>query len=303
MSDRRRSDGPSVHLGVALLAGLAVVVLSVVVTVDASAQTPQQTIDVIENKVKATEDAIDAFVESAEEELEDAQTPAEAQAILDHRSQQIADRIASTRLFVDFKAAQHPDDPQVQEARTIAQEDLSEIESVASGELHQEFTSWTPPAGGSTPTTTLPATTTTVPVTTTTTVPPRPPTSIPNSTTTTTTTPPAAALPPPQPPRTDTAYLPDVPEVVSEPASSGSAELTLVDDIATVGLVRRVVDSQLPAGVSAVAAGPLVVLGLIIDAVRAAGGLMLVPWAILGLYMTGLLRGWRGFSAVTEGLD
>lgn len=302
MSGGRRSDGPSVHLGVALLAGLAVVVLSLIVTVDASAQTPQQTINVIENKVEATGDAIGDFVESAEEQFEDAQTPAEAQAILDQRSQQIADRIASARLFVDSKAAQHPDDPQVQEAQTIAHEDLTEIESVASGELHQEYASWTPPPGGSTPVTTLPTTTTTVSVTTTTTtVPPPPPTSIPNSTTTTTS--PAAALPPPEPPRTDSAYLPDVPEVVSEPAPSGSADLAVVDDIATVGLVRRVVDSQLPAGVSAVAAGPLVVLGLIIDAVRAAGGLMLIPWAILGLYMTGLLRGWRGFTAMTEGLD
>ena len=60
--------------------------------------------------------------------------------------------------------------------------------------------------------------------------------------------------------------------------------------MATVGMVRRVVDSQLPAGVSSVAAGPLVVLGLIVDAVRAAGALMAVPWLLLGIYMAGLLR-------------
>ena len=53
----------------------------------------------------------------------------------------------------------------------------------------------------------------------------------------------------------------------------------------------RVVESQLPAGVSSVAVGPLVVLGLIVDAVRAAGALMAVPWLLLTIYMVGLLRG------------
>ncbi|MBT8215801.1 MAG: hypothetical protein KJO17_03015, partial [Acidimicrobiia bacterium] len=48
--------------------------------------------------------------------------------------------------------------------------------------------------------------------------------------------------------------------------------------------------SQLPAGVSTVAVGPLVVLGLVFDAIRAAGALMAVPWLILGAYMVGLLR-------------
>lgn len=74
-----------------------------------------------------------------------------------------------------------------------------------------------------------------------------------------------------------------------------SAEMSSVavtdSEISTVGMVRRVVDTQLPAGVSTVAAGPLVVLGLIIDAVRAAGSLMAVPWLLLGIYMVGLLRG------------
>ena len=56
------------------------------------------------------------------------------------------------------------------------------------------------------------------------------------------------------------------------------------------GFVRRVVDSQLPVGMGAVAAGPLLVLGLIFDAIWAAGTLMVIPWLMLGLYMTGLLR-------------
>jgi hypothetical protein len=69
--------------------------------------------------------------------------------------------------------------------------------------------------------------------------------------------------------------------------------------MATVAMVRRVVDSQLPAGVATVAAGPLVVLGLIIDAVRAAGALMAVPWLLLGIYMTGLLRTQRNPFALS----
>ena len=69
--------------------------------------------------------------------------------------------------------------------------------------------------------------------------------------------------------------------------------------MATVGFVRRVVDSQLPSGVATIAAGPLVVFGLIIDAIKAAGGLLVVPWLVLGIYMAGLLRGWRGFTEPT----
>jgi hypothetical protein len=136
-------------------------------------------------------------------------------------------------------------------------------------------------------------TSTTVPSTTTTVPPP------PTTTSTTSTTVVAAQLPPTRPPMLDTAFMPDLPapavlsastaqDVRSSSASNG--------DMAAVGFVRRVVDSQLPAGVSTVAAGPLVVLGLIIDAIRAAGALMMVPWLLLGIYVAGLLRGWRGFT-------
>lgn len=86
--------------------------------------------------------------------------------------------------------------------------------------------------------------------------------------------------------------MPDLPAAVVLSAAEAEAEPPQhsSDGMATVGLVQRVVDSQLPAGVSTVAAGPLVVLGLIIDAVRAAGALMAVPWIVLGGYVLLLLR-------------
>ena len=94
--------------------------------------------------------------------------------------------------------------------------------------------------------------------------------------------------------------MPSIPEPVVLAANSAEADLAEgSEDMATVGFVRRVVDSQLPAGVATVAAGPLVVLGLIIDAVRAAGGLLLLPWLVLAVYMAGLLRGWRGFTELS----
>ena len=144
-------------------------------------------------------------------------------------------------------------------------------------------------------TTRPPATTTTTRPTTTTLVAPTtsPTTVAPATTTTTTTLAAAAQLPSTEPPPpSDTAYMADPPEtqVLSETVSGASSEMTS-SDMATVGLVRRMVDSQLPAGVSTVAAGPLVVLGLVLDAVLAAGSLMLVPWVLLGIYMVGLLRG------------
>lgn len=132
-----------------------------------------------------------------------------------------------------------------------------------------------------TTTTTVPPTTSTVAPTTTTTVSP----------TTTTTLAPAALLPdlpPPGDQRSFMAGMPD-PVVLSSTAASSSQELEK-GSMAAVALVRRVVESQLPAGVSTVAAGPLIVLGLVLDAIRAAGALMAVPWLVLAVYMVGLLR-------------
>ncbi|NNJ47446.1 MAG: hypothetical protein HKP18_06395 [Acidimicrobiia bacterium] len=93
--------------------------------------------------------------------------------------------------------------------------------------------------------------------------------------------------------------MPTLPEPIVLSAAATEIDLTTaetIEEIATVGFVRRVVDSRLPPGVATVAAGPLVVLVLIVDAVKAAGGLLLAPWLLLAVYMTGLLRGWRAFT-------
>lgn len=162
-----------------------------------------------------------------------------------------------------------------------------------------------PPTTTTTSTTTTLLSTTSTVSPTTTTVSPTTTTSVPGSTTTTTSTPApstttttvaaSAPTPPPRPPRSNTAFMPDLPStvVVAGAATKSQASGGERDGMATVGLVQRVIDTQLPSGVSAVAAGPLVVLGLIIDAIRAAGALMLIPWLVLGIYVVGLLSGRR----------
>ncbi len=129
--------------------------------------------------------------------------------------------------------------------------------------------------------------------------PPKPDKQSESSTSSTTTL--VAAVPPvkPVPPRD--ARLSFMPELQDLAVSSKVATTEGADsEIATVGFVRRVVDSQLPAGVADVAAGPLVVLGLIIDAIRAAGALMVVPWMVLGIYMFTLVRGRPRLSPVAK---
>ena len=88
-------------------------------------------------------------------------------------------------------------------------------------------------------------------------------------------------------------YMPNLPAPLVLAGAVGGESVVGKSELSTVGFVRRVVDSHLPAGIGAVAAGPLVVLGLIFDAVTAAGALMLVPWLALSIYMIGLLRGRR----------
>ena len=72
--------------------------------------------------------------------------------------------------------------------------------------------------------------------------------------------------------------------VVSSQSTSPDISAT-----ATVGFMSRVVDSRLPSVVSAVAVGPLVVLGLVLDAIRSAGIFMVIPWILLMGYMVTLL--------------
>ncbi len=217
-------------------------------------------------------------------------------------------------------AALFPGSTLVQAAAESAHADLAGIKAAAidhvesSYQEHAASTTTTTTTVASTTTTTVASTTTTTPPTTTTTTRPLVTTTTttttvapttttttvqpPPTTTTTTTLAPAAQLPPTEPRASEMAFMTELPLPLAVSADSAASSAAIAEDshLAIVGFVRRVVDSQLPAGAASVAAGPLVVLGLIIDAVRSAGALMAVPWLLLGLYMAGLLREPRGAS-------
>lgn len=265
----------------------------------ALADGPGEVIEDIEEEVEDAQNAVDGHTNSAINQIGRADTYDEVIEIQDRKLNRIDRRIGRASDNVTELAEEHPNHNGVQQASSDASNDLQAMGDQASAAIADAVESWLESNGVTTtippvPPTSLPppapTTTTTVPVTpTSTTLPPAPPT-----TTTTTTTVTAVPVPPADPPAvSDTAYLADLP---AEDLAAAAPEA--VETMAAVSLVRRVVDSQLPAGVSVVAAGPLVVIGLIIDAIRAAGGLMLVPWAILGIYMAGLLRGWRGFTSL-----
>jgi hypothetical protein len=244
-------------------------------------------------------------------------------AAVEMRDEAIADverSVGQTTTKLDAELARLPDDPAVQAAHAQAVVDVQAAGDSAEatiGELFDAFVGIQPPSTTTTTSTVPPSTTTTVgpavptttTTTTTTTPTTRPPVPITTTSTTTTTVAPAAATSiPPTTTTTTTMLLPQVaqlppvdppifmfmaerpaPAVLSAMAES-SADVADESSMASVMLVRRVVDSQLPAAVSVVAAGPLVVLGLIVDAIRAAGALMAVPWLLLGIYVVGLLR-------------
>ena len=235
-------------------------------------------------------------------------------------------QVDATKGKLDSQLSRRPSDPAVQAAHAEALAQLTEAAETASSIIVSTYEAWvaenTAPPTTTTTTTTVPPTTTTTtvpPTTTTTTTAPPPPTTTttvppttttttttvplttttttiapppPSTTTTTTTTLPApAALPPTPPSISDTAFMAGTPaRTVQVSAVSSTEVMASESEMATVGFVSRIVDSQLPPGVSTVAAGPLVVLGLVVDAIRAAGSLMAVPWIVLIVYMLGLLR-------------
>jgi hypothetical protein len=277
---------------------------------------PAEVIARIDQKLSNGLNKLTGIVAEYEEELEEAATKSAAREARDEALAAIEERVSITTRRLDEQLALLPDDPAVQAAHEAAISDLHGGAAAATSSVQDGYSEWVAEHPSPTTTTVPPATTTTTtkpPPTTTTTAPPptttttttRPPTTtttviptttstLPPTTTTvpptTTTLAPAAQLPPTDPPGMST-YMAELPApVVLSATAEASAQLSEASPMVMVGLVRRVVDSQLPAGVSVVAAGPLVVLGLIIDAIRAAGALMVVPWLVLGIYMAGLLR-------------
>ena len=215
--------------------------------------------------------------------------------------EKLVEKVAQAMQHLADELAKRPFDPIVQDAYAADVSQLLAAEVATErliAAMHEDWVAEHVPTTTTTTTVAVTTVTTSPKATTTTTIAPTTTTIAPTTTTiapttTTTTLPAAAQLPSTEPPPpTDMAYLADPPatQVMAESVSASSAEMT-GSDMATVSFVRRVVDTQFPAGVSTVAAGPLVVLGLIVDAVVAAGSLMLAPWVLLGIYMVGLLRG------------
>ena len=259
----------------------------------------------VEHGIKRLDDIVDEYASDLGE-FPDSDAAA---ALRDDALADAAQSIQVTIAKLDGELARLPDDPAVQAAHTRALTDVQAAGDEAEltiNALFDEFVESQPPATTTTTSTAPPVTTTSTvpPATTTTTRPPASTTTTSTTTTTlvptttTTTTLATALLPSVDPPMAEALFMTDMPAPIVLSASPASASNRPDDSqMATVGLVRRVVDSQLPAGVSTVAAGPLVVLGLVIDAIRAAGALMAVPWLLLGLYMAGLLHHQR--SALT----
>jgi len=242
----------------------------------------------------------DAIVAGFGVDLAEAKTEEGAAVARDEALIKVADQVEQTREALGLLLQLLPDDPDVQGGYAQAISDLESAAADASATINGMFTEWEPPAPPTTTTTTttlssppktVPPATTTTTTTTSTTSPPATTTLAPTTTTTSTIVAAAIQIEPFPPQGSELAALmPHMPAPVFSSAANESGSATEAGpEMMTVGFVQRVVNSQLPAGVAAVAAGPLVVLGLIIDAIHAAGALMVVPWTLLTVYMVGLL--------------
>lgn len=257
-----------------------------------------EVISKIDEKLTDGLERLDGILERYQDDLAQAKVVEEADADRDKALEDIADRYARVADDIDDALSERPFDPEVVQAHSSAVSRLDSAAAVADHSIRAMHEAW--PAGTTTSTTVPrpPATRPTRPVPPPPTTPfTRPPTtgpttttSTPTSSTTTTTLNQAAQLPStgPSEPGGPAAAPDPAPAVLSDTAARSVADPG-DGTMAAVGFVRRIVDSQLPTGVATVAAGPLVVLGLVIDAIRAAGAVMLVPWLLLGVYMAGLL--------------
>lgn len=261
------------------------------------AHSSEEAIDRINQELQDGIAGIEDAVAGYQSDLEDADSQNEASEMRLNAIDDVVDAEKDARWNIIDEAWGHHSNPAVQEAFQTALNTLAATSDDAIADIDDMYTAWI--AANSTTTTTVttvpPATTsttsTTTPPSTTTTTKPTPATTTtqPTRTTTTTTTPAAALLPnlPDGPESSFTAAAPESAVMVS----ANVASLDMAEDQATamVGLVTRVVESRLPAGVSDIAVGPLVVLGLILDAVRSAGLFMMIPWVLLIGYMAVLL--------------
>ncbi len=270
-----------------LAAGLALPAFAT----DAS-MTPDEVIAAIEAEMLSGVSTMRGIVIEFAEDVESADSQSEAN---EERWEAIDDVTAewkNSKTKIIQITFGHHSHPEVQEAFENALNTLEEVEEASIDAINELYQAAYPPATTTTsPSTTAPGGATTTSTSTTGTSPPvTPPPPV-----TTTTTLPATALPSDFPDKPESDLMAAAPEAAEVSAESATE---MGDETGVVGLITRVVDSQLPDGVSAVATGPLVVLGLVLDAIRAAGVFMIIPWILLLGYMAVLLAANRWKPAI-----
>lgn len=284
--------------------------------------TPDHAIFHIENEVDKNSNRMDAKAVGFASDVESASSVAEAEALRDEAAGDVQGLLNLSQRAIERHSEDFPNDENVQEAYDDAHENLHDAANAAIGDINATYAFWLSQNGPGSSTTTIPSTlppvTTLPPITTTTTKPPATTTTKPPPTTTTTTTTTTRTPNPPEttvqttssttststttttvaggsttPPSGPSPFTPDMPLAV---VLGESLETTVDNDdrgVQSIELVRRLVDTQLPSGVSQVAVSPLLVLELILNAILAAGSLMLLPWVALTAYAIYLARDMR----------
>ncbi|NNF09525.1 MAG: hypothetical protein HKN74_04500 [Acidimicrobiia bacterium] len=243
-------------------------------------------IDAMTEAVAFGVEKITKILDDFADDLGAVDTVGEAADERDAALHRIDQRAGSTRDELDRELATRSFDQAVAAAHAQAVADVDSAAAATSASVEAAYAAWQPPQ------TTTTVTSSTEPPQSEATPPPSPSPAPPSERPEQPSTDPQTA--PPLDP--DLAPVARLPSTVATPvgilgaSATGTTAAATPEAMPAVGLVRRVVDTQLPAGLATVAAGPLVVLGLVVDAVLAAGGLMLIPWALLAVYMVGLLR-------------
>ena len=238
---------------------------------------PEYIVDLINEELEDGVEDIEDEVSDYQETLDETSSQGVANAERLEAIEEVKDVEKDARTTINLISAGYHSNPSVQAAFTNAMVQLVQTKAAALNQIEEMYESW---IAANTTTTTVPPTPPPPPATTTTTPA--------TTTTTTTTTLPAAVLLPDLPDKPESSFMATAPDVVVS-TQSESPDISAEGATATVGFMSRVVDSRLPAVVSAVAVGPLVVLGLVLDAIRSAGIFMVVPWILLMGYMVTLL--------------
>lgn len=271
---------------------------------------PAHTVQHIVDKANSSSDRMDEIADDFLEAIDEVDDEDQAASLYSTTIKRVDQRLVTALDNIDGWLTWHPQNAEVIAAHEAASLQLQDAHTAAhevADDAYQQYLATVSSTTSTTVVTTLPPTTTSLPVpttppptttpfvtstTTTTTVPPTTTSSTTTSsttTTTTTTTTVAAATSPPSGPGQSLQAAPrPIPEVLGE----------TFDELPTrpaepVSFVRRLVDNRLPPGVSQVAASPFIVIELVLNAILAAGALMVLPWIALMTYGIYLIRDTR----------